>query len=57
MPSQIGNSVLESSLSSKAENLKLKLLSRAIEEVSLFLYLTPKIVVPSTQSLLERAPG
>lgn len=54
LPSFKGYSILESALVTKAENLKLQLLSRGIEEVSLFVYLTPKIVLPTSQSLIER---
>lgn len=54
LPSFKGYSILESALVTKAENLKLQLLSKGIEEVSLFVYLTPKIVLPTSQSLIER---
>jgi hypothetical protein len=55
LPSFSGNSVLEGALAARSENLKLRFLHQAIEEVRLFLYFTPRLTLPTAQMLFDRA--
>ena len=54
LPHAEGHSILESALVAKAENLRLRMLSKALDLVSMFVFFSPKIVLNSSLSLLER---
>lgn len=55
LPVFSGNSLLESSLSTRSENLRLRFLSQAIEEIRMFLYFTSKVILPTSHIMIERA--
>lgn len=55
LPNFSSSSVLETALAARTENLKLRFLSQAIEEVRLFLYFTPRVTVPVQHSFLEKS--
>lgn len=54
LPTFTGNSALENALAARTENLKLRFLSQAIEEVRLFLYFTPRVSVPTQHSFIDK---
>ena len=55
LPHIEGTSILESTLASRSEILRLRMISKAIEEINIFLYLSPKVITPSSTIMLERA--
>jgi hypothetical protein len=57
LPVFAGNTVLENALMARTENLKLRFLSQAIEEVRLFLYFTPRLTISAKHSFLDRVEG
>lgn len=46
--------MLESTLTSRSETLRLRMMSRAIDELILFLFFSPKVTLPSSNVFLER---
>ena len=54
LPTFTGTSVLENTLTARAENLKLRFLHQAIEEVRMFLYFTPRLTLPTAHMFFER---
>lgn len=57
LPTFSGTTVLETALAARTENLKLRFLSQAIEEVRLFLYFTPRVSVQVQHSFLDKLQG
>lgn len=57
LPTFTGTSALESALAARTENLKLRFLSQAIEEVRLFLYFTPRVTAPTQHSFIDKLDG
>lgn len=47
-------SILESTLASRAETLRLRMISKAIDELNNFLFFSPKVVLLSSSVSIER---
>lgn len=57
LPHLEGGSILESALTARAEALRLRMLTKAIDEINIFLFLIPKVVLPSNNTYFERISG